>query len=461
MSDGPKMNNTEPTTLHSREAEAMVLGCMMHDIAMLELMCDQLCVDDFDITDHKALFALLKEYNTEHPKHIDLGIVMLRAGKDVDAVGGIAYLSSLAMHGISADLELYTAEVLRYSTLRAMRAQAASTYHAANKAPQDVDKLLEATREAYFRMGNRAASCGSSITIDTESDKRHIAKLQENVECRQLTGQGHMLHPGLQTGYAELDRCLMGIKPKQVIVIGGGTAVGKSTFALNIIAHVAIKQRVRVGLVTLEMSSHELWSKILGAQADVDTVLLDHYNSSDEDLKALVDVDAQLHDMIIVDDKGDANISDICVKIRRWKEKHNIGLAVIDHLHMITPSGASGGTYQNIVEITRRIKLLAMQLDIPIILLSQLNRGCNADNAQVPTLASLRDSGSIEQDANAVILMYRKPENKADVCETVGVILAKNRGGPLGSWTWYFKKHISRILEHKPAPLPGLYGEQD
>jgi replicative DNA helicase len=447
------MDLADPKALpHSEESERAVLAAALIDHERcLPMAAARLVVDDFYFERHQRLYASMLELQAAGTE-IDLRTVQakLEQRQQLELVGGVAYLATLDVD--LPDLGRVDAyvEIIKERSLRRRLIDAcADIYRSCLDGGIDARSALDRAEQKVLQLGEEAVARGFLSIQDA---------LQETLNEIELRAEGEP--PGVRTGYEDLDRMCYGLNPGHLIVVAGRPGMGKTSLALNIAQYVALHQQVGVAVFSLEMSQHELAMRVLASETMIDFSRLRRGKLSDREWGAIFDVRRRIGDApLYLDDSANPTLLEIASKVRRLKTEKGVGLVIIDYLQLMS----SGMRYENrtleISAITRGLKQLAKELDLPVMALSQLSRQPERRGADHrPQLADLRESGSIEQDADLVAFVYRDvvyhpddaDENEAEL------ILAKNRHGETGIVKLFFDGSITtfRTPELHGSPPP-------
>ena len=415
---------------HDIEAEQAVIGSMLTDKDAVMLAVEKLKPIDFYRDDNKYIFeAMVNLYSKSQP--IDLITVKDELeGMDMfDKVGGIEYLALLPSKvPTTANVEKYINIVKEKAMLRGLIKVANEIIELGYDPTEEIEDVMnEAEKKIFDVMQNKGKTSYSPIKeVLIES----FTKLEELYNRKQQI-------TGVPSGFSELDFMTTGFHGSELILIAARPAMGKSAFALNIAANAALKSNIPVAVFNLEMSKEQLVDRILCSEAMVDSNKVRTGKLEEEDWSKLAGVIGPLSESkIYIDDTPGISVMDIRTKCRKLKMEHGLGLVIIDYLQLVQGSNArkNGTREQEIAEISRSLKILAKELDIPVIALSQLSRAVDSREDHRPMLSDLRESGSIEQDADIVMFLYRddyynKDSEDKDLTE---VIIAKHRGGSTG-----------------------------
>lgn len=391
----------------SRESEMMVLGCMLTTLSGLNIGADVLNEEDFYLPEHRTLFRILQQaYRSDRPVDVHLATEELkRIGKLAD-VGGVAYLTTLAQYvGTSAYVEEYCDIVRNKALLRRMITASQEIEKKALEEPDQVSDILDEAQQKFFAIGQVAhAELGVSVRDMlagmTQSAKRpFLEEVEQRQErFRQLGGRDPGL-TGEPSHFGDLDRMIDGLGKSNLLILAARPAMGKTALALNIAENVCFKSGKPVGIFSLEMSSDQLLHRLICSQAEVESEKIKTGALSGQEYQRIVGaVNHMQQYTMILDDLPGMKITDLRARARRMREAHGIELLVIDYLQLITGSG-SNRTMENrqneISEISRMLKTLARELDIPVICLSQLSRKVEDRNQHKPMLSDLRESGCL------------------------------------------------------------------
>lgn len=392
---------------HSKEAEMMVLGCMLTSINSLNIAAERLEESDFYFSEHKMIFRCLQDaYKADRPADIHLVAEELKRQEKLQAVGGIVYLTSVAQYaGTSAYIEEYTEVVKNKSVLRQMVSSAQQVEKSALDEPHDVDSALDEAQQLFFRIGQTRNTQAGILIGDVLSGKESDSQIPfiKELEARQeqyiRLGPSEVGITGIPTHFLDLDKMINGLGNSHLVILASRPAMGKTALALNVASQVSFKNNIPVGIFSLEMTAEQLVQRIVCSEAEIESSKIRTGNLSPSEFQQVVEAvgDIQKH-TIVIDDQPGLKITDLRARARRMKESHKIGLLIIDYLQLITGSGSSK-TIENrqneISEISRMLKILARELDIPILCLSQLSRKVEERTGHRPIMSDLRESGCL------------------------------------------------------------------
>ncbi len=426
------------------EAEKAVLGSMMKSQDAVSDVIDRLKADDFYLKEHQQIYqAMVEMYRKSIAIDLMTTYSVLNEKKLLELVGGMSYLSRLVDEAIvSTNAKFYAETVIAKSRMRQLIKAAEEMRSQAYGGGKEAEDILDRAEQRIFEIAHRTQK-KNYVNINTvfEENLRQLQELEKN--------KGQI--PGIATGFRDVDNILNGIQKDNLVVLAARPGVGKTSFALNIASNVAAKGKT-VLIFSMEMSSEELGQRILSMTASIEMEKMKSGNLSPDEWMALSTAQDDYEDMkLFVDDAAKISILEMKNKCRRLKAEHGLDLVIIDYLQLMSLDRRTENRVNEISEITRSIKILAKELEVPVIMLSQLSRDSEKRSDHRLMLSDLRDSGSIEQDADIVIFLKRENVNEqggddpAEVNPNIGnvcdVIVAKHRSGPTGmcSLAWVGK----------------------
>lgn len=433
------------------EAEQSVLGAMLIDKEAIAKATEILSAEDFYREAHRVIFsAMLEIYNKNEAVDMITVTDILRRDNKLEDVGGIAYITSLANVVLTAANVKYHAEIVaEKSVLRQLVKVSTEIAAMGYEANDEVGVLLDTAESRILEISNRKKRADftpiSAVLMDSV---QNIEKL--------LNNKGGLT--GIPTGFNDLDKLTSGLHPSDFIILAARPSMGKTALALNIVQNVALRAHKRVGgdprsvaFFSLEMSKEQLVNRMLCAEANIDSQRLRIGEMNDKDWDALwAACDTMSKAKIYIDDTAGITVMDMRSRARRLKAEHGLDLIVVDYLQLMQGSGkrnTSGDRQQEVSEISRSLKALARELDVPVLALSQLSRGVEARQVKRPMLSDLRESGSLEQDADIVAFLYREdyynPETENKHTE---LIIAKHRNGPVDTVNLFFHKQFTKFV---------------
>ena len=429
---------------HDLEAEQAIIGSMLTDRDAVISAIEVLKEEDFYREDNKAIYtAILNLYNRAEPIDIITVKAELESMGKFEQVGGLEYLAELPEKvPTTANAMKYIKIVEEKSTLRRLIKTANEIIELGYNPTEDVEDIMEGAEKKIFNIMQDKSQKSYSPIKDVLVES--FTKLEELYNRKQ-----HIT--GVPSGFTELDYRTAGFHGSELILIAARPAMGKTAFALNIATNAAVKANVPVAVFSLEMSKEQLVNRILCSESMVDSNKVRTGKLEEDDWTKLAGAIGPLSEaQIYIDDTPGINIMEIRAKCRKLKLEKNIGMVVIDYLQLIQGTNKRGGSReQEISEISRSLKILAKELNVPVIALSQLSRAAEQRPDHRPMLSDLRESGAIEQDADIVMFLYRddyynQDSEKKDIAE---VIIAKHRGGSTGTvellWLGSYTKFVN------------------
>lgn len=433
-----RLLRTPPQNL---DAERALLGAIilkpdtMHDVSVT------VYPESFYADKHREIYrAILHIFTKGEPIDILTVTTKLREQGQLERVGGASYVTELVETVPAAGNALYYGELVQNkSILRGLIHAADEIAEIGYSDPESVDEAMDQAEKRIYNVTNAPTSqkftpIGSSLT---EAWDRFEKLNSSEQEAR-----------GVLTGFTALDQLLAGLQKSDLIILAARPSMGKTTFALDIARNAAVQYGASVGIFSLEMSDQQLVDRMLAAEAGVDSWKLRTGNlRSDHEFEAVQSAMAKLSEAPIhIDDQPGNNILKMRSSARRLKNEHGLDLLIVDYLQLMSPTAtkASDSMVQQVTEISRSLKILARELDVPILALSQLSRAVEQRGGK-PRLSDLRDSGSIEQDADVVMFIHRedKINKESDRPNIAEILVEKHRNGPVGSTELYFDgKHV-------------------
>jgi replicative DNA helicase len=437
----PALHKALRTPPHNIDAEKALLGAimlkpeLMHDISVI------VYPESFFADKNRQIFkAILEIFTKGDPIDLLSVTTQLKTNNQLERVGGATYIAELIETVPAAGNGNYYAELVQSrAVLRSLINAGDEIAELGFSDPQNIDETLDQAEKKVYSVTNgivvqKFKTIGSSLTEAWE----RFEHLSANQDARR----------GVPSGFEGLDNILAGFQKSDLVILAARPSMGKTTFALDIARNAALKYRASVGIFSLEMSDQQLVDRMLAAEAGVDSWKLRTGKlSNDQEFQAVQDAMAKLSDAPIhIDDQPGNNILKMRSSARRLKNEHGLDLLIVDYLQLMSPTStkASDSMVQQVTEISRSLKILARELDVPVIALSQLSRAVEQRGGK-PRLSDLRDSGSIEQDADVVMFIHRedkinKESERPNIAE---IMIEKHRNGPVGSAELYFDgKHV-------------------
>lgn len=429
----------------SLEMEQSLLGALLIDKDAIIKIADIVHPDDFYKEAHRQIFEAIQElYDKREPIDLlSLG-AKLEEKKILEQVGGRTYISRLVnMVPTSSHILHYAKVVQNKSTLRRLIRAAGEITELGFKENEEVDKLLDRAEQNLFSVSQKYLKRSFVAIHDvlTETFDRIDELHKSSGKLR-----------GVPTFFKDVDNILAGLQKSDLVILAARPSVGKTTFALDIARNVAVRGKEAVGIFSLEMSKEQLVDRMLCSEAGVDlwkmrTGKLSDKGQDDDFTKINQAMGKLSEAKIFIDDQANANIMEIRTKARRLQTEHGLGLIIIDYLQLME-GRSSESRVQEVSEISRNLKAVARELNVPVVALSQLSRSVESRDSHIPRLSDLRESGSIEQDADVVLFLYRpkmyKNDGHTDEDNITEVIIAKHRNGPTGKVKLFFdESHVT------------------
>jgi replicative DNA helicase len=429
---------------HSIEAEQSVLGGLMLDNAAWDTVAELVAEGDFYRHDHRLIFRAVGALCVRgEPVDVVTVSEWLEQHKELDKAGGLAYLAEIANSTPSAaNIKAYATIVRERSVLRQLIHVGTEIGNAAfNTEGRDCAQLLDHAEQLVFRIAEHGRL--------NQNNFKSIRDLLVDVTDR-IDKLYHQDSPytGVPTGFADFDEKTSGLQSSDVIIIAGRPSMGKTSFAMNIAEHAAIKSRVPVAIFSMEMPGEQLVMRMLSSLGRIDQHRVRTGRLSDEDWPRLTSAMSILSDApLFIDDTPALNPVELRARARRIKRDHGLGLIVIDYLQLMQVPGYKENRTNEISEISRSLKALAKELQVPVIALSQLNRGLEQRPNKRPVMSDLRESGAIEQDADLIAFIYRDEVYHEDSPDKgiAEIIIGKQRNGPIGTVRLTFLGQYTRF----------------
>ncbi len=424
---------------HNIEAEQSVLGSLMLDKDAIIKIADLIRIGDFYKDDHNEIYKMMLDlYEEREPIDVLSVSNKLEEKGKLEQIGGASYLTTLVNTVPSAShITHYAKVVQKKATLRRLITTASDIVELGYREGKDIQEILDEAEQKIFKVSQKY------IKQDFLPIKSILEAAFNRID--DLHKEGHKFR-GVPTGFPDLDNILAGLQKSDLVILASRPSIGKTALSLDIARNIAIREKIPVGIFSLEMSSDQLIDRMIAAQSGVDLWRLrtGRLRSDGErnDFQRIGEAMGILSEApIYVDDTATANVMEMRTMARRLQAEHKLGLIIIDYLQLMEGRG-SDNRVQEISEISRSLKNLAREINIPILVLSQLNRAVESRSPQIPRLSDLRESGSIEQDADVVLFLYREDREKPDTSNKniVEVHVSKHRNGPIGKCQLYFEE---------------------
>ncbi|MFY9416750.1 MAG: replicative DNA helicase [bacterium] len=433
----------------SLEAEQSVLGAMFLEREAVLVAAEILQPEDFYRDAHRYIFEAILELE-EKGRPADLVTVTetLRQQGRLEDVGGLAYVTTLAQSvPTAANVEYYARIVEEKSILRRLIREATRIVQNSYEATDEAAAILDEAEQAILRISQYRNNSGFVPIKDL------ISAAYDRIEYLYQNKGGVT---GIPTGFKDLDRLTAGLQPSDLIIVAARPAMGKTSFALNIALHVALEAKIPVAIFSLEMSREQLIMRMLSSEAGIDGQRLRTGFLDEEDWLLLTTAMARLSEApIYIDDTPNITVMDIRAKARRLVQEQGQALILLDYLQLVNSRRSFESRQQEITEISRGLKALARELQVPVVALSQLSRAVEQRQDKRPVLSDLRESGAIEQDADVVAFIYRDEYYNPDTETKKGIaeiIIGKQRNGPTGVVQLAFLKDSMRFRDLSYIP---------
>jgi len=437
------------TPPHDRAAEQGVLGAMMLDRIALADVGEIIGPADHYLPPHQLIHEAICELDAagEPTDAIAVGALLLKRG-DIGKIGGADYLHTLIAGVASPAFAGSYARVVReHSIRRALIERSTRIIQAAYTGSGDADEIADLAQAEIFAVAERRAG----------EDFLPLAEVMpgalDEIEAISHRVRGEV--SGVPTGFADLDILTDGLHPGQMVVVAGRPALGKSTLGLDFARSAAIKHRLPAAIFSLEMSRNEITMRLLSAETRLPLQAMRTGQLTEQDWTRLAARMAEVANApLFIDDSPNMSMMQIRTKCRRLRQRHDLRLVVVDYLQLMSSPRRTENRQQEVSEISRQIKLLAKEIGVPVVAISQLNRGPEQRTDKRPMLSDLRESGSLEQDSDVVILLHREDayDRESPRAGEADFIVAKHRNGPTTTVTVAFQGHYSRFVDMAPAP---------
>lgn len=424
------------------EAEQAVLGAILINGEALITAMERISSDDFYRGAHQRIYEAIVEL-AEDQEPVDLITLtsLLQNKQQLEEIGGVTYLSELANAvPTAANIDYYAAIVEEKSMLRRLIRTATQIVTNGYANEDDVGSMLSEAEAKILEISQRRSSSGFVVIRDV------LMEVFEKVESLYSNKGGAT---GIPSGFVDLDKMTSGFQRSDLVILAARPSVGKTAFALNVAQNVGVRAKETVAIFSLEMGAAQLVQRMVCAEANVDANRMrTGYLEGDDWEKLTMAIGALSEANIFIDDSPSITVADIRAKCRRLQQEKGLGMILIDYLQLIAGRGKGDNRQQEVSEISRTLKQIARELNVPVIALSQLSRGVEQRQDKRPMMSDLRESGSIEQDADIVAFLYRddyydKESEKKNIIE---IIIAKQRNGPVGTVELAFLKQFNKFV---------------
>ncbi|RUS48811.1 replicative DNA helicase [Cohnella sp. AR92] len=425
------------------EAEQAVLGAILLETEALITSMERLKPEDFYSVAHQRIYEVMLDLNDDNePLDLITLTAKLQDRAQLEEVGGVTYLAKLA-HAVptAANVEYYAQIVEEKSLLRRLIRTATQIVSNGYAGEDEIGTLINDAEQRIMEISNRKSSSGFISIRDV------LMEVFDRVEFLYNHKGGTT---GIPSGFRDLDKMTAGFQRSDLIIVAARPSVGKTAFALNIAQNVAVRAGETVAIFSLEMSAAQLVQRMVCAESNVDAGRMrTGYLEGDDWEKLTMAIGALSEAQVYIDDTPGITVADIRAKCRRLKKEKNLGMILIDYLQLIQGRGKAGeNRQQEVSEISRTLKQIARELEVPVIALSQLSRGVEQRQDKRPMMSDLRESGSIEQDADIVAFLYRDDYYNQDTEKKniIEIIIAKQRNGPVGTVELVFLKSFNKFV---------------
>jgi replicative DNA helicase len=425
------------------EAERACLGSMLLDREAIEIGIDILKEDDFYSTQHRIIYnTILELYNRAVPVDIITLNEQLKSVDELDKAGGVVYISSLLDEvPTSANIEYYAKIVEQKSLLRKLISAASEVISTSYGSEKDAYEIVDEAEKLIFEVAERKESRGYFPMNEV---------IKDSIDAIEKLYHRSDLYTGIPSGFKEFDDLTSGFQRSELIIIAARPSVGKTAFALNVGQNIGIRQKRNIAIFSLEMSKEALVQRMLCSEARIDSQRLRQGFLRTEDWAPLTTAAGKLADAnIFIDETPGISDMQLRAKARRIQSRHGLDIVIVDYLQLMDATRRRNeGRTQEISEISRSLKALARELDLPVIAISQLSRAVESRGRDKrPILSDLRESGAIEQDADVVAFLYRDElyNPNTEDRNIAEIIIQKQRNGPTGSIKLYFNKEYTRF----------------
>jgi replicative DNA helicase len=428
---------------HSAEAERSMLGGLMLDQRAWDSVADVVTADDLYRADHRHIFtAVASLVQRDQPADAVTVRDYLEQTGELEAAGGAEYLARIVEDTSSAANIRAYAEIVRDKALLRRLIEvggdiSASAYETEGRMASELVDLAE---EKVFRIADQGARVGGFTAL------KQI--LPATIDRLDVLSHSDGDITGISTGFTEMDRLTAGLQRGDLVIVAGRPSMGKTTLAINIAENAAIAHKVPTAVFSMEMSAEQLSFRMIGSIGRVNQQKLRTGRLSDEDWTRIDSAVSMMSNVpIYIDDSAGLSPTEVRARARRLKREHGLGMIVIDYLQLMQTVGQTENRATEISEISRSLKALAKELDVPVVALSQLNRSVEQRNDKRPVMSDLRESGAIEQDADLIVFIYREEVYQPDTARkgVADIIIGKQRNGPVGEFHLTFLGEFTRF----------------
>jgi replicative DNA helicase len=428
---------------YNKEAEQSVLGSCLHSADAIAKALEVLSEEDFYKAANKKIFVVMREqFEANEPIDVLALADRLRKKDELDNVGGLEYLSLLEDYVPTATAVSHHAKILREKKiLRDLIQTATDIVSNSYSDRDDVDTLLDKAEQSIFEISEKRTKASFFKLPDI---------IRENVSDLEKLSMKPGMVTGVSSGFTDLDNLTAGFQPSDLIILAARPSMGKTSFALDIARYVSLHEKVPTAMFSLEMSKQQLGVRLLCSQARVDSSKVRTGYLAKSDWPKLHEAGSKLSEAkMFIDDSAALSVLDVRARARRLAAEQPLGLIIIDYLQLMQGRGGTESRQLEVSDISRGLKALAKEINVPIIALSQLSRAVESRTDKRPMLSDLRESGSIEQDADVVMFIYRdvvyNPET--DDPGKTEILVRKQRNGPIGDIRLHFENQFTRFFD--------------
>ncbi len=448
--------NTESlrTPPYSLEAEQAVLGGLILDNSAWDQVADQINETDFHLFDHRLIFRAIDEL-VEKRQPFDVLTLsdLLRQKSEIKDTNVLVYLGTLANNTPSAASIKAYANIVREKSILRQLVQAGTEITSSGILPEgrDVNQLLDEAEQKIFQITDRSVQTGQGFTNIKSLLKTTVEQIDELFER-----DNHIT--GIPSGFDEFDEKTAGLQDGELIIVAGRPSMGKTSFAMNLVEYAALRNDACVAIFSMEMPARSLTMRMLSSMGRIDQQRVRTGKLTDDDWPRLTSAVSMLSEAnLFIDDSASLSPTELRARARRLKREYGLSLIVVDYLQLMKISGTSENRATEISEISRSLKALAKELNVPVVALSQLNRSLEQRTDKRPVMSDLRESGAIEQDADVIVFIYRDEVYNEDSPDqgTAEIIVGKQRNGPIFKSRLTFLGQFTRFENYVPEIYTG------
>lgn len=435
---------------HSVEAEQSVLGGLMLDEHGWERIADKISEEDFYRHDHRLIFSAIRTLldNSDPADAVTVAENLEQAGT-IDKAGGLAYIANLANNTPSAANITAYAQIVRERSVLRQLVQVGTNMVDSAFDPQgrNMAELMDSAESDVFKIRDQTAKGSQHF----RAAKDLLGSVVQTID-ELFNSDGNVT--GLSTGLVDLDEKTGGLQPGDLVIVAGRPSMGKTSFAMNLAEHAVIKEKVPTAVFSMEMPAESLVMRMISSLGQIDQTKVRSGDLNDHDWAKITSTVSLLNDApLYIDDAPGLSPTEVRARVRRLKREHGLGLIVVDYLQLMQVHGSKENRTTEISEISRNLKAIAKEMEVPVIALSQLNRNLESRPDKRPVMSDLRESGGIEQDADLIAFVYRdevyNPESpEKGIAE---IIIGKQRNGPIGTVKTTFRGQFTRFDNYKPV----------